>query len=369
MSVRPAGTPARVAMVSVHTSPLEQPGTGDAGGLNVYVAETARRMAGRGTEVEIFTRATSRDAPPATELAPGVTVRTVVAGPFEGLEKNDLPGQLCAFSAGMLREEARHEPGWYDLVHSHYWLSGQAGWVAAQRWNAPLLHSMHTMAKVKNQSLADGDDPEPLVRLIGEQQVVNNADGLIANTEAEAEDLIGLYGADPARITVIPPGADLDTFCPAPDGRRRARARLGLPQTARLVLFVGRIQPLKAPDVLLRAVAELIAREPSRRDKLLVAVLGGPSGTGLERPEQLQKLAGELGISDLVQFHQPAARPVLADWYRAADLVAVPSHRGAGLRTAGARGPGRGPALRRPGRRHRPAGRRPRAADLGPGAG
>src|SRR5215207_2271260 len=108
MSVRPDGMPTRVAMVSVHTSPLEQPGTGDAGGLNVYVAETARRMAERGTEVEIFTRATNSEAPPLTELAPGVTVRSIVAGPFEGLRKNDLPGQLCAFSAGMLRTEAWH---------------------------------------------------------------------------------------------------------------------------------------------------------------------------------------------------------------------------------------------------------------------
>ena len=116
--------PRRVAMLSVHTSPLEQPGTGDAGGLNVYVVETARRLAQRGTEVEIFTRATSSDAPPLTSLAPGVLVRHVVAGPFEGLSKNDLPGQLCAFTAGVMRVEARQEPGWYDLVHSHYWLSG-----------------------------------------------------------------------------------------------------------------------------------------------------------------------------------------------------------------------------------------------------
>jgi D-inositol-3-phosphate glycosyltransferase len=281
-------------------------------------------MAERGTEVEIFTRATSGDVPPLTELAPGVTVRNIVAGPFEGLRKNDLPGHLCAFSAGMLRTEAWHEPGWYDLVHSHYWLSGQAGWVAARRWNVPLLHTMHTLAKVKNKSLAAGDDPEPLGRLIGEQQVVDHADRLIANTQAEANDLADLYDANPEKITVVPPGVDLATF--KPGGRRDARARLGLPQSARLVLFVGRIQPLKAPDVLLRAVAEMLGREPLRRDKLLVAVLGGPSGAGIERPEELQKLAGELGISDLVQFHQPAPRQVLADWYQAADLVAVPSY-------------------------------------------
>jgi D-inositol-3-phosphate glycosyltransferase len=327
MSLRPDGTPGRVAMVSVHTSPLEQPGTGDAGGLNVYVVETAARLAARGTEVEIFTRATSSDAPPCIEMMPGVTVRNVVAGPFEGLSKNDLPGQLCAFAAGLLRTEARLAAGWYDLVHSHYWLSGQVGWLAADRWNVPLLHSMHTMAKVKNASLAEGDAPEPAGRMIGEEQVVAVADRLIANTELEAQDLIGLYGAEPDRVAVVPPGVDLDVFrSDGPDGRARARARLGLCADAELLLFVGRIQPLKAPDVLLRGVERMVAMHPERRERLIVAVLGGPSGNGLDRPEELQKLAVELGIGDLVTFHQPVGRAVLADWYRAADLVAVPSY-------------------------------------------
>jgi D-inositol-3-phosphate glycosyltransferase len=316
----------RVAMISVHTSPLEQPGTGDAGGLNVYVVETARRLAERGTEVEVFTRATSGDLPPVAPLAPGVIVRHVVAGPFSGLSKNDLPGQLCAFAAGVLRTEAEQDPGWYDLVHSHYWLSGQVGWLAADRWNVPLVHTMHTMAKVKNLSLALGDAPEPPVRVIGEEQVVAAADRLVANTDDEARDLIDLYDADPAHVAVVPPGVDLDTFGPGgPGAAALARRRLGLPADADVLLFVGRIQPLKAPDVLLRAVERMLVHEPWRRDRLVVSVVGGPSGSGLERPEELQKLAGELGISDVVTFHPPASRPVLADWYRAADLVAVPS--------------------------------------------
>ncbi|GAB3244746.1 D-inositol-3-phosphate glycosyltransferase [Kineosporia babensis] len=324
MGLRPDGTPGRVAMVSVHTSPLEQPGTGDAGGLNVYVVETAKRLARAGTEVEIFTRATAGDLPPVTEMLPGVLVRNIVAGPYDGLSKHDLPGQLCAFSAGVLRTEARLAAGWYDLIHSHYWLSGQVGYLAAERWNVPLLHTMHTMAKVKNLSLAADDKPEPAGRVIGEEQVVAAADRLIANTDLEARDLIGLYDADPELVTVIPPGVDLDTF--TPDEKAGARQRLGLSQDAEIILFVGRIQPLKAPDVLLRAVAELIRQNPGRRENLVVAVLGGPSGSGLERPEELQKLAVEEGIGDLVQFHPPVERPVLADWYRAADLVAVPSY-------------------------------------------
>ncbi|MGL5828636.1 MAG: glycosyltransferase, partial [Angustibacter sp.] len=146
-------------MLSVHTSPLAQAGTGDAGGLNVYVVQTAKRLADRGIEVEIFTRATSSATPEAVELAPGVLVRHITAGPFEGLAKEDLPGQLCAFAAGLMRTEAGHPMGHYDLVHSHYWLSGQVGWLVADRWQVPLVHTMHTMAKVKNLSLAQGDQP------------------------------------------------------------------------------------------------------------------------------------------------------------------------------------------------------------------
>lgn len=313
----------RVAMLSVHTSPLEQPGTGDAGGLNVYVVETARRLAQRGVEVEIFTRRTSASLADEVVLAPGVLVRHVDAGPYEGLRKEDLPAQLCAFAAEVMSQVARHPHGHYDLVHSHYWLSGQVGWLVAERWGVPLAHTMHTMAKVKNAALADGDTPEPLTRIVGEEQVVRVADVLIANTETEAGELIDLYGADRAKVRVIEPGVDLATF--SPGAASAARHRLDLPEDADLLLFVGRIQPLKAPDVLLRAVARLLAREPDRRARLIVGVLGGPSGTGLERPRALQQLARDLGIADVVQFVPPVSRTGLADWFRAADLVAVPS--------------------------------------------
>src|SRR6266498_5375214 len=161
------GAPRRIATLSMHTSPLEQPGTGDAGGMNVYIVEVSKRLAQAGIEVEIFTRATSSDQPPCVELAPGVTVRHVMAGPYEGLAKEDLPAQLCAFSAGVLRAEAARTPGWYDLIHSHYWLSGQAGWLAKERWGVPLVHTPHTLAKVKNALLAEGDTPEPRTRVIG----------------------------------------------------------------------------------------------------------------------------------------------------------------------------------------------------------
>nr|WP_221493401.1 D-inositol-3-phosphate glycosyltransferase [Actinomadura coerulea] len=326
----------RVATVSVHTSPLDQPGTGDAGGLNVYVVEVAKRLAARGVEVDIFTRATSRALPPLVELTPGVLVRNVVAGPFEELDKAELPRHLCGFTSGVLRAEATHEPGHYDLLHTHYWLSGQAGWAAKERWGVPLVHSMHTMAKVKNAALADDDKPEPPERVLGEEQVVASADQLVANTAKEAGELVDLYGADPSRVATVSPGVDLSLFRPEspliargtgllPHRTGPARRRLGLPRDAYVLLFVGRIQPLKAPDVLLRAVARMLADDPAMRSRLVVAVVGGPSGSGLCRPAGLQLLAAELGISDVMRFEPPAPQRELADWYRAADVTVVPS--------------------------------------------
>jgi D-inositol-3-phosphate glycosyltransferase len=217
-----------------------------------------------------------------------------------------------------------HEPGYYDLIHSHYWLSGQVGWLAKERWGVPLIHSMHTLGKVKNAALALGDDPEPTARLVGEDQVVDAADRLIANTDQEASELVRLYGADPDRVSTVNPGVDLDRF--RPGDKLAARESVGLPPDAAVLLFVGRIQPLKAPDVLLRAAAELIARDPGRREKLVVAVVGGPSGSGLAEPTHLHRLARRLGIADVVRFVKPVDQTRLADWYRAADIAVVPSY-------------------------------------------
>jgi D-inositol-3-phosphate glycosyltransferase len=184
---------------------------------------------------------------------------------------------------------------------------------------------MHTLAKVKNASLAEGDSPEPLGRVLGEQRIVDCADRLIANTDDEAHQLSSLYGAVPAQVATVFPGADLTTFTP---GRsvRGARRRLGLPKDRVVLLFVGRIQPLKAPDVLLRAAARMVEDDPRLRERLLVAVVGGPSGSGRARPEELQRLAGRLGIADMVRFEPPCSQGELADWYRAADITIVPSH-------------------------------------------
>jgi D-inositol-3-phosphate glycosyltransferase len=314
----------RVAMISLHTSPLDQPGTGDAGGMNVYVLELARRLAARQVEVDVFTRSTGSDLPPVVDVSDGIRVHHVSAGPYEGLTKHELPPQLCVFAREVLRTEAYHSPGYYDLVHSHYWLSGQVGALARDRWGVPLVHTMHTMAKVKNAAMATGDTPEPMARLIGEEQVVAAADMLVANTDDEARQLIDLYDADPGRVEVVHPGVDLTTFRDV--GSRQARARLGLPVDGPLITFVGRIQPLKAPDVMLRGVAALLEQRPELRSTLTVAVVGGPSGSGLERPDSLVRLAEELGIDALVRFVPPVSQDQLVDWYAASTLVCVPSY-------------------------------------------
>jgi len=248
----------------------------------------------------------------------------VVAGPFEELDKNALPGQICEFTFGVLRTEATFAPGRYDLLHAHYWLSGQVAARAAERWGVPLVQSMHTLGKVKNLALATGDCAEPAARIRGEGEVVVAADRLVANTAEEARQLIELYGADPWRVETVSPGVDLSVFRPYP--RPSARRRLGLPADAAVLVFAGRIQPLKGPDVVLRAAASLLRSAPRLSGRLVVVIVGGPSGPEVGAPGRLSGLADELGISSSVRFEAPCPQQELADWYRAADIVLVPSH-------------------------------------------
>jgi D-inositol-3-phosphate glycosyltransferase len=320
-------SPRRIATISLHTSPLDQPGTGDAGGLNVYVVEVAKRLAERGVEVEIFTRAVCPDTPPVVELTGGVLVRNVVAGPFEELDKNALPGQICPFTFEVLRTEAAFAPGRYDLLHAHYWLSGQVAAVAKERWGVPLIQSMHTLGKVKNLALAAGDCAEPVARIRGEGEVVAAADRLVANTDEEARQLVELYDADRRRVKTVSPGVDLAVFCPG--SAAEARARLGLPADAVVLMFAGRIQPLKGPDVVLHAAADLLRSSPELAGRLVVVFVGGPSGSEVGAPGRLDGLAGRLGIAargGTVRMEPPCPQRELADWYRAASVVLVPSH-------------------------------------------
>ena len=307
----------------VHTSPLDQPGAGDAGGMNIYVAESAKRMAAMGVSIDIFTRRAHADLPDTVELTPGVTVRHLDAGPVEGVTKEELPQYIPALARQFT--SALEGTTIYDVIHSHYWISGEVGMPASKKLGIPLVHTMHTMAKVKNLNLAQGESPEPGSRVRGEMEVVESAQGLIANTDSEAASLVSLYSACPDLVHVVTPGVDLYTFTPG-QGRAHARGLLQIPTDAHVITFVGRIQPHKGPDLLIRATAEMLAHSPHLRSKLIVFVIGGVSGAGTAEVEKLKEMVKWLGISDVVRFLPPISRKDLPDWYRAADLVCVPSY-------------------------------------------
>ncbi len=311
----------RVAAISLHTSPLDQPGTGDSGGMNVYVRAVAERLALRGVDVDVFTRRRAHDVAEVEELAPGSQIVHVTAGPQEPLTKEELPPHLPEFLDGVLRRS--QAVGGYDLVHTHYWLSGWVGRSAKGTWEVPLVASFHTLGKVKNYSLARGERPEPSDRLEGEETVIQSAERVVAATPAEAAQLVGLYRADPSRIRLVPPGVDHGVFFPRP--RERACARLHL-AGVRLLLFVGRLQPHKGPDVAVRALAEALARDPQGMQDVMLAIVGGPSGTGHgAEVARLMDLAGALGVEERVMLFPPQPQVRLADFYAAAEVVLVPS--------------------------------------------
>ena len=311
----------RIATLMVHTSPLDQPGIGDAGGMNIYVVESAQRMAAMGVSVDIFTRRTDASQPDIVEISPGVRVRHFECG-HGTLTKEQLPAHINGLSKEFLRIVKSEN---YDVIHSHYWLSGKVAMPAAKELGIPLIHTMHTMARVKNLNLAEGEVPEPMIRVQGETQVVAAADALIANTDAEGASLVSLYDACPDKVHVVTPGVDLYNFTPG-NGRNSARDVVELPHDALVVSFVGRIQPHKGPEVLIRATSEMIKHSPMLRHKLVVNVIGGASGANTEEVDRLKELSSWLGIDDVVRFEPPVARKDLAQWYRAADLVVVPSY-------------------------------------------
>jgi D-inositol-3-phosphate glycosyltransferase len=311
----------RIAVLMVHTSPLEQPGIGDAGGMNIYVVESAQRMAAMGVSVDIFTRRTHASETDFIEISPGVRVRYFDCG-HGTLSKEQLPAHIAGLSKEFLRIVKDEK---YDAIHSHYWISGKVAMPVAKALGIPLVHTMHTMARVKNLNLAEGESPEPMIRVQGETQVVAAANALVANTDAEAASLVSLYDACPDIVHVVSPGVDLYTFTPG-QGRSAARVIVDVPQDSLVVSFVGRIQPHKGPEVLIRATSELVKHSPLMRHKLIVNIIGGASGANTEEVDRLKELTTWLGIDDVVRFAPPVARGDLAQWYRAADLVVVPSY-------------------------------------------
>jgi D-inositol-3-phosphate glycosyltransferase len=309
---------ARVAVLSLHTSPLDQPGTGDSGGMNVYVRALSDRLAERGVALDVFTRCSGRGVPEVEEVSPLVRVIQIQAGPCAPVGKDDLPTFLPEFAGGVMGAGE----GGYDLVHAHYWLSGSAGRAVKRAWDVPLVASFHTLGKVKN--LADLVDPEPPRRVGGERGVVREADRILAPTPVEAAHLVHLYGARPERIRVVPPGVDLERFRPrsVPDARRA----LGL-DGLRVILFVGRLQRLKGPDVAIRSFAEAARRRPDLLGDAALVMVGGPSGPGDPVAEVggLRRLAAGEGVGDRVRFLEPVPHDELPSLYAAADAVLVPS--------------------------------------------
>jgi len=299
----------RLAVLSFHTSPLVQPGMGDSGGMNVYVRELVASLAQAGIDCTVYTRRWAPELPDVADIEPGFRVVHIDAGPPD-LPKEALPTVIDAFTDGVLAHLETHP---VDAVHANYWLSGVAGHRIKHTLDLPLVATFHTLGRVK----AAGGDHEPDHRIEAEQAIIGCADAILANTQAEADELMRFYGADPARIEVVPPGVDHAFF--APGDRAGARAALALADHP-VLLFVGRIQPLKGLDVSVRALAQL-----ERDDAVLVAV-GGTSGpAGEAHLAEVTELAAELGVLDRVRFVEAQPHHLLSTFYRAADVVHVPS--------------------------------------------
>jgi D-inositol-3-phosphate glycosyltransferase len=290
--------------------------------MNVYIRAAADRLAARGLDVDVFTRCRGEDLREVEDLPGGPRILRLKAGPCAPVPKEELPRYLPEFLGGLLRRE-RLEGRGYDIVHTHYWLSGWVGRGAKELWGAPLVASFHTLGKVKNYALARDEPPEPSARLAGEQAVIAEADRIMAVTPAEASQLVGLYAADPERVRLAPPGVDHEVFFP----RSRAEAKERLHLTGvRLVLFVGRLQAHKGPDIAVRILAEAAARAPRGMDDIVLAIVGGPSGGGHgAEMARLADLASALGVADRVMFFPPQPQKRLADFYAAADALLVPS--------------------------------------------
>ncbi len=307
----------RIAVVSMHTSPTASLGQNANGGLNVYVREVATAFSDRGIATDIFTRRGPGD-PAVERLADRSRVVYVPAG--RGLDKYSLYGEVGSFAQG-IAEFARREGAGYDLLFSHYWLSGEAACLLRPRLAPSWAHVAHTLGLVKNRALATGARPEPALRIQVEGEIAQQADLLIASTEEEGVDLVNLYGADPERVYVVPPGVDLAMFQPI--DRAEARRKIGY-GPGRMLLFVGRLERLKGVEVAIRALALLRDRA---HDDVRLLILGEDSKEGEESEKsRLRAVAAAAGVRDRVDFLGSVAHHELPYFYSAADVLVMPSY-------------------------------------------
>src|SRR3954463_5778260 len=272
----------RVAVISAHTSPLARPGGGKTGGLNVYVRELCERLATLGCSIDIFSRATDRETPLVTQLSPTLRVIHLRAGPLRYLTPASVYNHLEGFEAA-LRQFTSEDSAAYDVIHSHYWLSGLVGERLSGAWGVPHVVMFHTLGEVKNR--ASHREHESALRIASEAAIIAGCDRVICATELERTSLRQLYDADPAKVTVIPLGVDLDLFRPL--SKNAARAELGLSEDQHIVLFVGRIEPMKGVDILINAAAMLESDV-----ECAVMVVGGDN-TARTQVAKLRELARE----------------------------------------------------------------------------
>ena len=308
----------RIAVISMHTSPTASLGQNGNGWLNVYVREVSSAFSDRGIATDIFTRRQSPDDPAIESIAPLSRVIYLPAG--RSLDKYSLYNEVPGFATG-IRSFAERENLTYDMLYSHYWLSGEVACLLRPQMGAVWAHTAHTLGLVKNRTLASGARPEPALRIRVEGEVAQQADLLIGSTQDEADDLVRLYRADPARVHVVAPGIDLATFQPL--DRAEAHRKIGY-GPGRLLLFVGRLERLKGVDVAIRALALLRDRA---HDDLRLIVLGEDVRDGDEsEKERLKAVASASGVRDRVDFLGSVAHHELPYFYAAADVCVMPSY-------------------------------------------
>ncbi|MCS6800730.1 MAG: glycosyltransferase [Chloroflexota bacterium] len=305
----------RIATISYHGSPLAPPGVPSTGGMQVYVRELSRALAAQGHQVDVFTRKSDPTEPAVVVDRPGFRVINLIAGPLAPVAKSELPLYLCSFAREVLRF-AEAEGQSYDLIHSHYWLSGRVGRALRSRWNVPHVTMFHTLAEVKNRARIGEREPDE--RISSERLLISDVDQIIVASAHERLQLLRFYEAVEEQISVVPCGVDLDHFRPLP--KESARAAVGA-RGRYVVLFVGRIEPLKGIDILIRAAAEL-----EERDDVEVIIAGGGSDGHRDELRRLRALAAECGIGDQVRFIGPQPQDRLVLWYNAADITVVPSY-------------------------------------------